>query len=422
MISYEYGLSKPLTSRYEEELVRAEKLPKYNASAKNFVGIEIEIERMNNVENVSNLLDTFKNSSDYFSFLWQVHEDGSLRNNGVEFVSLPIHQSSLEGVVGWLYGFIETHYPRAEFTERCGIHIHYDICDISGPQLISWIQLYLIYELLIFKWIGEARKNSNFCVPLQNFSPWLWFPQGPIHSGNVLNNCPSADTAKYAALNITCATRDGSIEFRHLPGTFDTHKIIKFSEIIQKQKKFVLGRGKIEELDKFIETANTISNYQEFTEGVYGPELASLLFSFGKPDIKLIETGITQTKKFIIGQQSNTFRPRPMSISNLLREKENIARINKFIDSRKSPNRNIDANHDTAGADFLNNYIDDWTPLFPQPEVRMTISSIQPRLDPTTTVSNSLRDRNPVTFASDQTQPNQEYEDPQYNLDPREEQ
>lgn len=145
---------------------------------------------------------------------WTAKGDGSLRNNGMEFVcSSPwggrdLYNAAIE-IDGWLFA------AQPEDTWRCSTHVHVDVRDMTVPQVKRMILAYAMYERILFKCSGFHRYKNNFCVA-------LGFAQEQI---NNLSNAWSRDDAsflqtllgtwdKYSAMNLLPMGNFGSIEFR----------------------------------------------------------------------------------------------------------------------------------------------------------------------------------------------------------------
>lgn len=163
------------------------------------LGLEIEL------ENVSSRLR---------SMYWVEKSDGSLRNNGREFVFRgPIGGVDLFNALTEIGVHLRTIRPAA--TWRCSTHVHMDVRDLSVMELKRLILLYVIYEELLFKCSGPNRYNNNF-GPAFGFAQGqidtlskIWHLEGATFLDRVLNMW-----SKYSSLNLLPIGRFGSVEFR----------------------------------------------------------------------------------------------------------------------------------------------------------------------------------------------------------------
>jgi hypothetical protein len=347
MIGTAYGLRRPGTSMGEQIALEQAALPKPRNNT-DFIGVEIEIEgcELDHAQ-AGRRLGVHQSGAAGLIPVWTVKRDGSLRNNGLEFVTVPIHVSSLETVLTQLYAYLHRVYPECDFSERCGIHIHADCTNLSAAQLLDFIKLYIIFENPIFNFIGEERKGSNFCVPLHNFSPAGWFHYTELRNERILHHIPHQETAKYSALNPCRLVDLGTLEFRHLEGTWDVQRIVTFASIIQRMKFFAMGTRNDQRIQEFISTANTISNFDQFAREVFTPQYFNHIIPNGY-DLKEIEAGVSQAKKFVLGLTNEDHIPSTM-ILDIFGNEAVAKRIRKFMDRGNGRTPAIRRNEDEDG-------------------------------------------------------------------------
>ena len=180
-------------------------------------GIEYEIESITNHGNAG-------------KFLKNVTEDGSLRNNGYEYIT-NIHEYDKQ-----LKVFKQLHetlkYGEDAFTHRTSIHVHVNMLGLEVKQLKQFILLYVLTEPLFFKFVGKERENSVFCVPLYQ----TYLSQQYHKSSQWL----AQHWHKYTAFNLLPLEIQGSIEFRHMFGTNDFNKFETWLSSIKSLYDFVV--------------------------------------------------------------------------------------------------------------------------------------------------------------------------------------
>lgn len=146
-----------------------------------------------------------------------VVEEGSLRNNGREYVSNVL--DTLDNAINWHTSLVRgLNEMEAEFTERCGTHIHMDFSGNGFNFIIDFLKKYTLVENYLFERIDPLtlgktpRSESNFCLPLLSNSGHLIHAirAGTVHS-------MSENWLKYSAINLRRLNDLGSIEFRGLP-------------------------------------------------------------------------------------------------------------------------------------------------------------------------------------------------------------
>lgn len=185
------------------------------------IGIEIEAEGFDFGDDVSDL-----------SF-WNIKEDGSLRNGGVEFCSKILFGQDITDALAEA----EEYLQELDINWRAGIHVHVDVRDLSANELINVCALYSILEPIIFAWEGNNRQDSNFCVP------WFINHTPLVSLGELLKSLQTKgdvsrtdfrsieQLGKYSALNLIPVRSQGSIEFRIMQSTADINRIIEFANI-----------------------------------------------------------------------------------------------------------------------------------------------------------------------------------------------
>lgn len=167
----------------------------------NRVGVEIELENI--TTNISR-----------HSVYWQQIYDGSLRNNGAEFI--------FRGPFGGKDLFnamveIDTHLHKLnpDDSQRCSTHVHVDVRDMTVTQLKRMLLIYTVYERVLFQCSGWQRYRNNFCVALgfaQSMMKVLsrnWNRRDQDFLSQV-----TSQWDKYTAMNLLPISDKGSVEFR----------------------------------------------------------------------------------------------------------------------------------------------------------------------------------------------------------------
>lgn len=95
---------------------------------------------------------------------WQIAHDGSLRNQGVEFVSIPLAMHQVRPALVYIDGVLKEWNPTAN--ERCGVHVHLNMSDKTFNHLFTFTTLYALLEPALFKQYAPDRIDNHFCVPM----------------------------------------------------------------------------------------------------------------------------------------------------------------------------------------------------------------------------------------------------------------
>lgn len=176
-----------------------------------FMGLECEIEDLANKPEVYNFTTT---------------EDGSLRNNGLEFVSEPLPVFEIVSNFKNLHASLQFQGNGDPFSPRTSTHVHVNCRNLEMQQVKDILLYYALYEEYFFLMVSPERKNNIHCVPLNiTILPKMYgfsFPKLVER------------WSKYTALNLLPLSRQGTIEFRHLQGTSDAILLENWLILIEK--------------------------------------------------------------------------------------------------------------------------------------------------------------------------------------------
>ncbi|MCI0560495.1 MAG: hypothetical protein MN733_18565 [Nitrososphaera sp.] len=252
------------------------------------LGLEIEVENVN----LSKYNEALASSGYH---IWNPKPDHSLRNNGLEFVSIPMKGAMVHKA---LYFLAEVLGPKIDFSPRTSVHVHINVRDMTISQIASLGVVYAAVERLLFKWVGKGRATSIFCVPLYETHDL----QGLFAAAMTLFNQPVS--FKYSALNFNTTCRNsglplyGTVEFRHLYGTLDANTIIDWINLIFCIKKFVMKRD-LGSIVKQVCSLNTTSGYGQFLSEVFGLQAPALTAGLNDPTEfqDLMEQSVSEVKR-----------------------------------------------------------------------------------------------------------------------------
>lgn len=215
------------------------------------IGIEIE------VENITNPVP--------LAAYWDHKADGSLRNNGAEFVSVPLHIKQIQLALEHLFDTLNAS-NNPDFSNRTSVHIHVNCRDLTQNQLYNFILLYAIFEKHFYQIAGTRRMNSIFCVPL--------FRTNQLHKIETVVYDLNPDWHKYCGLNLlplyanSVTQGYGTIEFRHLYGTNNILEILNWINDILCLRQAAI-KMTTDDLLANIKNMNTTSSYMELYYQVF---------------------------------------------------------------------------------------------------------------------------------------------------------
>lgn len=193
----------------------------------NRVGIEVELE---------NIRASFPASRN-----WRVEGDGSLRNNGAEFIFRnPLGGRDLFHAIVELDSHLFQNQPDASW--RCSTHVHLDVRDMTAHQLKSLFIAYIVYERVLFRCSGWHRLKNNFCPALCFAQQMLevlannWYKRDDRFMNGIRNNWD-----KYSAMNVLPLSNYGSVEFRMSEAKWRKGHLIKHCNRILSLKEVAMN-------------------------------------------------------------------------------------------------------------------------------------------------------------------------------------
>lgn len=165
-----------------------------------YAGIELEIEGVRD------------NPPDVSPNKWIKVNDNSLRNNGIELITNgPKGGTALFECLEDLEEALAN--TDIELSERCSTHIHIDVSDMTVEQLLNFLMLSSIFELVLFKLFGSERTSNTFCMATKdggnNFDNFCNLAERPDISTLMVSKW-----TKYNAISLNRIRDLGTVEFR----------------------------------------------------------------------------------------------------------------------------------------------------------------------------------------------------------------
>ena len=270
------------------------------------VGIEYEIENCRPLNQIPNDVNTW----DAFCAFWQVTQDGSLRNNGAEFVSKPVTNSEIAAALSLLNHYLRNWVPRTTTSHRTGIHVHVNASDLNVPQIFAWVSLYQVFERMLYKYSGHRDENI-YCLPTYAWADNIEsaFRELYQNQGDALRLF-SRKGHKYAGLNALPLEAQGTLEFRMMHTTHNIEQIGYWVDFLTHVKAY--AASKVEDIDgllKFLDglaTLNTSSKYGALMDAVFPVNNGELLYKDWERDIAL---GVIQVKENLVHLLQSKERP-----------------------------------------------------------------------------------------------------------------
>jgi len=225
------------------------------------IGVEVEIEDMPLAPKIPG---------------WRCIPDGSLRNNGVEYVfNGPIGGAGAVSRLNKLEAGLE---GQGTFGPRTSVHVHMDARDMLWSNVCDLVTLYAMVEPYLFSLCGQEREESIYALSLYRGEKQITdlvhiFREGPL----ALN---SRVWSKYSAINLLSLSERGAIEFRGHSGTSNTTVLCNWINHILALKAFVHHPDKnLSDLPKMLSTDGPMAMLREVFGDLVNSNREHVLYS-----------------------------------------------------------------------------------------------------------------------------------------------
>ena len=229
---------------------------------------------------------------------WQVTTDGSLRNEGLEFLSRgPIPFADAEpAILEYLKVIEESGAKHNKHNYRTSIHCHINVYSMTVAQLQRLVHIYLLSEAAFFRMGGEVRRSSPYCVALNDAHESF-----KLHANFALQKMPNGNDAaykkfhryasmvnnsnlKYCAFGTFRLKDLGTVELRMHEGTNDPDRLKLLVRAAKQLYKYA-----VDTLDVNICASRLIQMIAPYRKGGDDPEfkLAQLKMQFIDDAIKV---------------------------------------------------------------------------------------------------------------------------------------
>jgi Putative amidoligase enzyme len=237
-----------------------------------------------------------------FADFWTYHEEGSLKDNGAEFVfTTPLFGVDAYNALEWIVAYAKD--SKWKCTKRTGIHVHLDVRDLTVPQLAGLCILYAAVEPILYHWVGDGRDSSHFCIPLYRADEALLGTCAIVRSafqddlGDGHNALARAtEFQRYAGFNLQALAKFGSIEFRQLQTTHDLVRIVDWINMIMSLKATAF---KLPQSDGAVVRMIQRMGARELLSYVFPTELAAKLYT-PKSEEEFVTRGLSSARDIAV--------------------------------------------------------------------------------------------------------------------------
>ena len=231
-----------------------------------YVGVEAELEQTR---------------SRRLSGLWETKTDGSLHDDGLEYVfAQPLFGEDVVNALTQLEDLFEDNPPSVG--NDTSLHVHIDIRDLEFEELWKFIMLYVIYEQILFEYCAPERENNIFCLStkrargiIKTYSDLL----GTIRDEAIGDVAYVIENiGRYGGMNIRSVTQFGSLEFRGHRGEWRKDNILNWINILMCLKKAAMDDNIPWERPYLLIKDQGAVAFTEYVFGEYASMLDTKLF------------------------------------------------------------------------------------------------------------------------------------------------
>jgi hypothetical protein len=184
---------------------------------------------------------------------WKVIHDGSLRNNGAEFLTPPLQ--SFKSLPEFRE-LLMSHNPKLKISERCSLHVHLNFRENTQEHLCNFFLLWLLHERLLFQISGE-RAGNPYCIRLEDCLEGFDRYFKDLLESTILQRdftgFRNDEHFKYCGINFCRLSDLGTVEIRIHEGTLSVPRIKKWVVLLLSLKKISKSHtlmGLIQEIQK----------------------------------------------------------------------------------------------------------------------------------------------------------------------------
>jgi len=173
---------------------------------------------------------------------WISKGDGSLRDNGVEYIlRAPLKFEKEIPAALEEFGERTKGIPFIKDSITTSVHVHVNMLNETFLGMGNFLTLYSMFENLLIRFSGPDRLSNLFCLPIcdaedtyKNMITMMRYAEAKSYKGMMMGE----NSVKYAACNLSSFANFGSIELRSFRGETDVAKILDWIGILYKLLEF----------------------------------------------------------------------------------------------------------------------------------------------------------------------------------------
>jgi len=158
---------------------------------------------------------------------WKSKAEGSLRFNGIEFVSrkpFPMDDNFPKKISRLTEYVNSKEHGVLKESPRTSLHVHCNILDDTPAEVWAKITAYWLVENLLTKYCGEEQREGNlFCLRLKDAEALLNYCYDDLKDDHPF--ITFHNDLRYSGQNLAAVRKFGSLEYRTMRGTTDAEVI-----------------------------------------------------------------------------------------------------------------------------------------------------------------------------------------------------
>lgn len=162
------------------------------------------------------------------SIYWAFKGDGSLRNNGIEAVSVKLSFVEVPAALAELFENLNADLLSST-SPRTSTHVHINTGHLTMAQVINMYCVYILLEDLLLELSGKTRKGNNFAISSQASDAQYEKVRDCIAHYEPIN---IQENERYASFNFASLRTLGTVEFRSMRGLTNPEDIQEWVDIL----------------------------------------------------------------------------------------------------------------------------------------------------------------------------------------------
>lgn len=234
--------------------------------------------------------------------IWRAERDGSLRNSGMEFISSPIHAKDAPHA---LTNLLEKALSGdCCFSPRTSVHVHFDCTGLDSGKVLDIAVMYCAFEQLFYRFVGRGRAKNIYCVPITEsgliVGAFRDTAKSVIHSWS-----------KYTGMNLLPIESIGTMEFRHMHGTFDIRKLCIWIRLLCKLRAWTVSVP-TKKLRSMVNDFSPDTDYDTLLREIFGTDALYLKYQ----NYNDIKASVEATRLAFVSARTNAVSTIGLEVDN----------------------------------------------------------------------------------------------------------